>query len=244
MWVVADDLRRVLAEVSDLCFEGDALSVLSDLIEIYAILVSERVEDIHVLNCILSSLFVAINEVDPVVDGLGYIPTLQLLPQFRNKQERVIVRPFREYDIIDFYLILCQAITVIILIDEHLRQRINLRDQFSNISGAAGSILPRSTVTIKYSIRAVELPTLEGQCPDAVRSDSDQEVEDDSRGGVMRTEVVLIEQFFLIVVGVFLEELVDALLVAMAADVFGEVSVGLKLVGFVGLELLADVDPR
>lgn len=68
--VVADDLGRVLSEVSYLRFKGNAFGVLRDLIEIYAVFISEWVEDIHVLNCILASLFVAVNEINPVVDGL------------------------------------------------------------------------------------------------------------------------------------------------------------------------------
>lgn len=122
-----------------------------------------------------------------------------------------------------------KAIAVIILIDEHLRQRINLRDELSDISGAACCIFPRSAVTVEDAIRAVELPALEGKSTNAIRSDSNQKVEDNGRGGVMCTEVVLVEQFLLIVVGVFLEELFDSLLITVAAYIFGEVSVGLKL---------------
>lgn len=139
---------------------------------------------------------------------------------------------------------MCEAITVIIFIDEHLRQCVNFRDELSDVSGAAGCVLPRAAVAVKNAIRTVEFATLEGQCSDAIGSYSNQKVEDNGRGGVMRSEVVLIEKFFLVVVGIFLEELVDALLVAMAANVFGKISIGFQLVGFVGLELLTYVDPR
>lgn len=68
MWVVSDDLRRVLPEVSNLRLERNPLSLFCDLIKIDAVLVGERIEDIHMLNRVLASLFVAVDEIDPVVD--------------------------------------------------------------------------------------------------------------------------------------------------------------------------------
>lgn len=68
MWVISDDLRRVLAEVSNLRFKRYSFSFLSDLIKVDTVLIGKWIKDIHMLNCILSSLFIAVYEIDPVVD--------------------------------------------------------------------------------------------------------------------------------------------------------------------------------
>ena len=80
MRAVADDLRGILSKVCDLCFEGEAFVGVFDFIEIDAIFVSERIEDVHVLDCLLAALLVPVNQIDPLLDVLADVGTFQLLP--------------------------------------------------------------------------------------------------------------------------------------------------------------------
>jgi len=66
--VVADDLGWVLPEVSYLGLEGFLLPPLIDFVEVNAVFVGERIEDVHILNGVFPPLLVAINKVNPMVD--------------------------------------------------------------------------------------------------------------------------------------------------------------------------------
>lgn len=85
------------------------------------------------------------------------------------------------------------SILVVILVDEHLRKSVDLWNQLPDIRGTGNGIEPRAAVVVEDAICAVELAALEGECADAVRSYPDEVVEDNSRGGVVGTEVVLVE---------------------------------------------------
>jgi len=61
MRAVTDDLRRILSKVRDLCFEGEAFVGVFDFIEVDAIFVGERIEDVHVLDCLLAALFIPVD---------------------------------------------------------------------------------------------------------------------------------------------------------------------------------------
>lgn len=68
MGIVADDLRRILSEVCDLGLEGLQFCLVCDFFKVDAVLVGERVEDVDIFDCVLASLLVAVDEVDPVTD--------------------------------------------------------------------------------------------------------------------------------------------------------------------------------
>ena len=188
----------------NLCLERYPLRFLSDLIQIYTIFVSERIEDVHVLYRIFASLLISVNEVNPMIDILRNIPTLQLLPKLSNKNIRIFIRPKRQRGIIDFLLILGQTIAVIIFIDEHLWQGVNLWNQLSYICCTRCCISPRTTITVKNTIRAVKLSTLKCQCTDTVWPNSDQKVEYYGRTRVMCTKVVFTEELFFVYILIFL----------------------------------------
>ena len=74
--VVSDDLCRVLPKVGNLSLKGLLFLPFLNLIQVDTIFVCEWVENVHIFNGILSSLFVAVNQINPVVDVLRHIPTL------------------------------------------------------------------------------------------------------------------------------------------------------------------------
>lgn len=57
---------------------------------------------------------------------------------------------------------------------------------------------------MEYSISAIKFATLKGQSADAVRPNSNEKIEYDSRRRVVGTKVILAKQFFLIIIMVFL----------------------------------------
>jgi hypothetical protein len=149
------------------------------LIQIDAIFIGKWVEDIHMFNSILTSLFVAVDEVYPVIDVLRDVSFLELFSNLCYEIVRISSGPTRQGCIVHLFFILGYSIVVIVFVDEHLRQSVNLRDEFSNISGAGRGILPGSTITVKDTVCAVEFATLHGQSTNTIRSDSDEEIEDD-----------------------------------------------------------------
>lgn len=61
MRVVSDDLRWILSEVRYLRLEGDPFLRVFYPIEVDAALIGEGVEDVHVLNGLFTTLFVAVD---------------------------------------------------------------------------------------------------------------------------------------------------------------------------------------
>lgn len=80
MWIIPNDLRRVLPKMSDLCLEGHPFIRILDFFKIYTMLISQRVEDVHALHCLFSTLLVAIYQVDPLVQRLRDNATLKFFP--------------------------------------------------------------------------------------------------------------------------------------------------------------------
>ena len=80
--VVADDLSWILTEVSNLSLKGLLFIPLLDLVQVDGILIGEGVEYIHTLDGVFSSLFVAVYQINPVVDVLRNIPAFQFAPEF------------------------------------------------------------------------------------------------------------------------------------------------------------------
>jgi hypothetical protein len=66
--VVAYNLSWVLAEMGNLGFKRLQVSWVCHLIQINAVFVGQRIEDVHTLNGVLPSLLVAIDNVDPLME--------------------------------------------------------------------------------------------------------------------------------------------------------------------------------
>jgi hypothetical protein len=135
--------------------------VFSDLLEIDAVLVGEWVEDVHLFNCVLAALFVAVDQVDPMVDVLRNVPVLQLFPEFSHEVEGIVVGPPGEDSVVHFHLVLCQSVEVVVLVDEHLGQRIDLGDEFPDVGRAGSCVFPRSAIAMEDAVCAVESSALE-----------------------------------------------------------------------------------
>jgi hypothetical protein len=64
--VVADNLGWILSEVGDLRLERLLLLWFLDFVQIDTVLVGEGVKDIHIVNSILATLFVAVDQIYPL----------------------------------------------------------------------------------------------------------------------------------------------------------------------------------
>ena len=91
-------------------------------------LVGQRIENIHILDSVLTSLFISIDEVNPMVDILGNISTFQSPSEFRHKSIRIFISPTRQNNIIDYYFVLGSAVLVVVLVDKHLGESIYFRN--------------------------------------------------------------------------------------------------------------------
>ena len=99
--------------------------------------------------------------------------------------------------------------------------------------------MPGTAIIVEDAICAVEMAALKGECADAVRSDADEVVEDNSRRGVMCPEVILAEELFLVLLLVFLLETLYSLSIAMAAHIASKVTVGMR-----AIECIRNKNPR
>lgn len=100
MRIISNDLRRILPEVSYLCLKGHPLVRILNFFKIDAMLIGEWVEDVHAFHCLLAALFVAVDQVDPLVQGFRYCAALKFLPQPGHKHKGVLFAPIRQKDII------------------------------------------------------------------------------------------------------------------------------------------------
>lgn len=165
----------------NLRLKGDPFLRVFYPIEVDAVLVSEGVEDVHVLYGLLTSLLVAVDQIDPVIDVFRDVPILQFFPEAGNKQKRIAVGPFGQYDVVDLHFLLGESILVVILIDEHLGQSVQLGDEFADIGGTGDCVMPRTTIVVEDTVCAVEFPALKCKCADAVWPYADEVVEYDGR---------------------------------------------------------------
>lgn len=81
MWIISNDLRGVLPEMSNLRLKGHPLISILDFFKIDAMLISQWVEDVHALHCLFSTLLVAVDQVYPLVQALRHYATLKFLSQ-------------------------------------------------------------------------------------------------------------------------------------------------------------------
>jgi hypothetical protein len=179
--ITPNDLRGVLAEVSNLSLEGLSFIGLSDQGEIDAVFIGEWVEYIHTLDCIFAPLFVAVYEIDPAGYVVSNVSRLHFLPDFGDEDVGVLLAPLGQDNIIYNYLLLGFAVVVVVLVNIHLRKSVYLRDKFPQVSWTRRRVDPRPAVAVEYSICAVELSTLHRDGSDAVGADPDEEIEQDWR---------------------------------------------------------------
>lgn len=85
----------------------------------------------------------------------------KLSPHHSHKVIRIVIAPLRKLNIINGLLQLRQPIVLIVLVEEHLGQRVHFRDEFPDICWASCRIDPRTKVAIEYSICAVIFSTLQ-----------------------------------------------------------------------------------
>ena len=125
------------------------------------------------------------------------------------------MRPLGEDDVVHCLFLLRDSVEVVVDVDEHLGEGVYLGDELAEVSGGGSGVVPGPLVAVEDSICAVESAALEGHGSDAVGSDANEEVEDDGRGGVMRAEVVFVEELLFVVAAVLLYEVFDPLVVAL-----------------------------
>ena len=70
MRIIANNLSWILTEMSNLCLKRLSLVGLGDLVQVDTVFIGERVEDIHVLYGVFSSLLVPVYQVNPLVNPL------------------------------------------------------------------------------------------------------------------------------------------------------------------------------
>jgi hypothetical protein len=103
--------------------------------QIDAMFICKRIKNIHMLDRIFSSLLETVYKVNPIIYMVGNEFTLQLFSKFCNKFVRIIISPAWQNYVVDYNLLLCESIMVVIDIDVNFRKRIQFRNQLSQIGG-------------------------------------------------------------------------------------------------------------
>lgn len=93
MWVVTDYLGRILPKMRNLGLERLSLILVVNLIQIYTIFVGERIEDVHILDCIFATLLVPIDDIYPLINVFRDVFALQLFAQFTDEKVGVFFGP-------------------------------------------------------------------------------------------------------------------------------------------------------
>lgn len=99
--------------------------------------------------------------------------------------------------------------------------------------------MPGTAIVVEDAVCAVKVAALKSECTDAVRSDSNEIVEDYGGRRVMCSEVVFTEELFLILLLVFLFETLHPLCVAVTAHVPTKIAILMRLIEGICYE-----DPR
>ena len=224
MRVIADDLCWVLAKVSDLSLKRLFLIPFFNFVEVDWIFIGERIKYIYIFNGIFAPLFVAVDEINPVIDVFWYISTLKFSPQFGNKPIRIFIGPGWQNDVIDNNFLLGSSVFVVILVDKHFGKGVDFGNQLSEISGGRNGIVPRAKVTVEDPVCYIESTTLKSKCAYAVGSDSDEEIENDGWRTVVRSKMILIKKLFLIFTVVFFHEISNSVFVTLHSHIFSQIS--------------------
>ena len=132
------------------------------------------------------------------------ILTLQCFSQIFTQNIRIILCPFRYFNITYPLLKLSQPKIVPININHHFWQHKNLRNKLSYISWRICRICPWSNITRKHTVSAIEFSALQSDSADWERSQSYQIIEDDRRWGVMGTKMILRKYLVFTYVTVFI----------------------------------------
>lgn len=220
-----EDLGGGLTEVYDLALDGFAVFGVREGLEIHGVLVGEVEEYVECFDCLLPSLLIPIHQINPVIDILTNHIHLKCLPQLRHIQIRIIPGPLGQLHIMHPPLILHNPQIIFLLIEEHLRQRKELRYQFPHIR-----IFTR-TVTVgvfdgeEQTVGEVEAAALQADGALGVGGDSHHVVVDDAGARVVRAVVEFLAVYVRVQVVVTLLEGLHALDGAQAAHVLGEVAV-------------------
>ena len=225
MRVAADDLGRVLAEMCDLGFERVELILVINFFKIDAVFIGKWEKDVSAGDSVFSALFVAVNEVNPVVDMGGNVVALELCAELSDEAVRVGAGPGRQQDVVDRYFVLGEPVVVVVDVKIEFREGIELWDEFSEVSGRSGGVEPGAQVAVEQPVSHVEAAALQRHCPQAERAQPHQEVKDYGRRRVVAAEVVLAEKLPFIVVLVFLQEVPNALSVPLQAHVLRQITV-------------------
>ena len=223
MRVIADYLCWVLTEVSDLSLKRLFLIPFFNFVEVNWIFIGERIKDVDIFNCIFASLFVAVDEINPVIDVFWYISTLKFSPQFGNKPIRIFIGPGWQNDVIDNNFLLGSSVFVVILVDKHFGKGVDFGNQLSEISGGRNGIVPRAKVTVEDPVCYIESTTLKSKCAYAVGSDSDEEIENDGWRTVVRSKMILIKKLFLIFIVILLHKISDSVFVTLHTHIFSQI---------------------
>ena len=80
------------------------------------------------LNRGLSSLFIPKYKINPMINILRNIRTLQLLSHSSNKLIRILMTPLGQLHIINSELVLRVTIIIVVYVYKHFRKRIDLGD--------------------------------------------------------------------------------------------------------------------
>lgn len=224
MRIIANDLGWVLTKVSYLSLKRFFLIPLFYFVEVDWIFIGERIKDVHIFNCIFSPLFIAIDEINPVVDVFWHVSTLKFSPQFGNKPIRVFVGPGWQDDIIDNNFLLSGSVLVVVLVDKHLWEGVDFGNQFSEICGGSNGVVPGAKIAVEYPVGDIKSTTLKSKCAYAIGSDSDEEIKNDGWRAIVRSKMILVEKLFLIFVVVLFHEISNSVFVALHSHIFCQIS--------------------
>lgn len=128
-------LMRCLSKVVNHTSKDSPLLCVRDAVQIGCSAVRQMMEDVEVLHGSFSSLLVPKDEIDPLVQILAHIRTLQCLSMLGDEYSWVTLGPGREFDMVNLGAV-ALSITKVVSVDvgQELGQTEELGDKLSHIS--------------------------------------------------------------------------------------------------------------
>jgi len=129
--------------MNNLRFSGESGSKIIDFVDINAIFISNVEKSIESIFSFFSFLLKAEDEVNSVVNSFGHHIRFKGFSVQNNEVVRVASCPIRENHIVDSKPTLLDPEIIMIQVDIHLRQRIELRSELSYIGNFFGRVFER-----------------------------------------------------------------------------------------------------
>ena len=119
---------------------------------------------------------------------------------------------------------------------------VNLWNQLTNVCWGIGGVFPRTHITAKNTVRAVEFAALQCHWTDWKWTYSYEIVENDSARWIMCSKVIFVKKLLFVIRCILFHEMLNSLLRTMTSHIFRKITVNFLL--FFLLTLISHKHPR